>query len=143
MQRGGLLAQLGRFRGLPTISQILRRPCGRARPVPCFDYMTDEPIAFLRADRPQPARNGSGPNSWMASAKVAFDRRELKQILNIYGRMVIAGEWRDYAIDFLEEVAAFSIFRRTSEIPLYRIEKRPKLRNRQGQYAVIAASGHV
>ncbi len=72
-----------------------------------------------------------------------FERSELDRILNIYGRMVIAGEWRDYAIDFLEDAAVFSIFRRASEAPLYVIEKRPKLRNRQGQFAVIASSGHV
>ncbi|HEX3673546.1 MAG TPA: DUF2794 domain-containing protein [Rhizomicrobium sp.] len=72
-----------------------------------------------------------------------FDRRELNQILTIYGRMVAAGEWRDYAIDFLDDVALFSIFRRTSEMPLFRVEKRPKLRARQGQYAVIASPGHI
>jgi hypothetical protein len=57
--------------------------------------------------------------------------------------MVAAGEWRDYALDFLEEVAVFSIFRRTSEISLFRVEKRPKLRAKQGQYCVIAAGGLV
>ena len=72
-----------------------------------------------------------------------FERGELDRILNIYGRMVIAGEWRDYAIDFLEDAAVFSIFRRSSEMPLYKVEKRPRLKNRQGQYAVVAASGHV
>jgi hypothetical protein len=74
---------------------------------------------------------------------VRFDRAELKRILNVYGRMVIAGEWRDYAIDFLGDAAVFSIFRSTSEMALYRVEKRPHLRARQGQYAVIAASGHI
>jgi hypothetical protein len=74
---------------------------------------------------------------------VRFDRAELNRILSIYGRMVAAGEWRDYAIDFLEDRAVFSVFRRTSEMPLYRIEKNPRLRNRQGQYSVIAATGHV
>lgn len=74
---------------------------------------------------------------------IHFDRRELDRILTTYGRMVAAGEWRDYALDFLSEAAIFSIFRRTSEMALFRIEKRPKLRNRQGQYAVIAAGGLV
>ena len=74
---------------------------------------------------------------------VTFDRQELDQILNIYGRMVAAGEWRDYALSFGREVAVFAIYRRTSEVPLYRIEKRPKLRNRQGAYAVIAPTGLV
>ena len=72
-----------------------------------------------------------------------FDRQELNRILTIYGRMVAAGEWRDYALDFVEERAAFSIYRRTSEVPLYTVEKRPKLKTKQGQYAVIDASGHV
>jgi len=103
--------------------------------------MVEEPIAFLRAETgPQSARIVSFGGQHQ---QVRFDRTELGRILTIYGRMVAAGEWRDYAIDFLSEVAAFSIFRRTSEVPLFTIEKRPKLRNRQGQYAVIAASGHV
>ena len=72
-----------------------------------------------------------------------FDRRELMAILNVYGRKVAEGEWRDYAIGMGTEVATFAIFRRTSEMPLYRIEKRPKLRNRQGMFAVIAAGGQV
>ena len=73
----------------------------------------------------------------------SFDRTELNRILTVYGRMVSAGEWRDYALDFLEEVAVFSIFRRTSEMALFRVEKRPRLRGKQGQYAVIAAGGLV
>src|SRR5690349_5790440 len=101
--------------------------------------MAEEPIAFLRATAgPQPARS-VGSSGQGAAAQVGFDRRELHHILTIYGRMVAAGEWRDYAIDFLDDVAVFSIFRRTSEMPLFRVEKRPKLRTRQGQYAVIAA----
>ncbi|QKV19918.1 DUF2794 domain-containing protein [Oricola thermophila] len=74
---------------------------------------------------------------------VRFDRRELDQILRIYSLMVGAGEWRDYAIDHLKDRAVFSVFRRSSEIPLYRIEKNPKLARRQGAYSVIAASGMV
>jgi hypothetical protein len=57
--------------------------------------------------------------------------------------MVAAGEWRDYAIDWLKDVAIFSVYRRTSEVPLFRIEKRPKLRNRQGAYSVITATGVI
>ncbi|WP_081534714.1 DUF2794 domain-containing protein [Rhodovulum sp. P5] len=75
--------------------------------------------------------------------QVAFDRAELGVILTLYGRMVAAGEWRDYGISCLREVAVFSIFRRTAEHPLYRIEKRPKLRNRQGMYAVIGMDGQI
>lgn len=75
--------------------------------------------------------------------QVVFDRRELGAILGIYGRMVAAGEWRDYAMSFLREVAVFSVFRRTAETPLYRIEKTPRLRNRQGMYAVIGMDGQI
>ncbi|SFO93303.1 DUF2794 domain-containing protein [Tranquillimonas alkanivorans] len=78
-----------------------------------------------------------------ADERVAFDRGELGTILTLYGRMVAAGEWRDYAMSFLKDVAVFSIFRRTAEHPLYRIEKRPKLRNRQGMYAVIGMDGQI
>ena len=75
--------------------------------------------------------------------RVTFDRRELNRIFNLYGRMVAAGEWRDYAIDFLRDRAVFSVFRRSSEVPLYRIEKSPKLARRQGAYSVISATGLI
>lgn len=74
---------------------------------------------------------------------VAFHRTELSVILSLYGRMVAAGEWRDYGISSLKDVAVFSVFRRTAEHPLYRIEKRPKLRGRQGMYAVVGTDGQV
>jgi len=74
---------------------------------------------------------------------VFFERRELNQILNVYGRMVAQGEWRDYAIDSDKDQAAFCVFRRASEAPLYRIEKRPALARRQGQWAVIAPGNVV
>ncbi len=64
-------------------------------------------------------------------------------IMNVYGRMVAAGEWRDYGMSFLKDVAVFAIFKRTSENPIYRIEKRPKLRQKQGMYAVISIDGQV
>ena len=73
----------------------------------------------------------------------AFDRAELGVILSVYGRMVAAGEWRDYAMTFLAEVAVFSIFRRAAETPIYRIEKRPRLRNAQGMYAVLGMDGRI
>lgn len=76
-------------------------------------------------------------------APVFFNRRELDAILNVYGRMVANGEWRDYAIDGLKETAVFSVFRRASEMPLYRIEKQPKLARKQGAYSVISATGHI
>ncbi|MBC9247795.1 DUF2794 domain-containing protein [Paracoccus sp. 11-3] len=75
--------------------------------------------------------------------RVVFDRRELGLILSVYGRFVAAGEWRDYAMSFLKEVAVFSVFRRATEHPLYRIEKRPRLRASQGIYAVIGMDGRI
>lgn len=84
---------------------------------------------------------GSAPV--VAPAKVTFDRHELNRILGLYGRMVAAGEWRDYAIDFLRDRAVFSVFRRSSEMPLYRIEKNPKLARKQGAYSVISATGLI
>ncbi|ESY17942.1 MULTISPECIES: DUF2794 domain-containing protein [unclassified Mesorhizobium] len=74
---------------------------------------------------------------------VRFDRRELDEILRLYGRMVAANEWRDYAIDHLSDRAVFSVFRRASEVPLFQIVKDPKLARRQGAFAVIAAGGRI
>jgi hypothetical protein len=74
---------------------------------------------------------------------VFFDRRELDQILRLYGRMVAAGEWRDYAIDANGDAVVFSVFRRSAEAPLYRIEKRPALARRQGAWAVISQGGLI
>ncbi len=81
--------------------------------------------------------------SGQSAEQVAFHRTELSLILGVYGRMVAAGEWRDYGISCLREVAVFSVFKRTADNPLYRIEKRPSLRLRQGQYAVFGAEGQV
>jgi hypothetical protein len=75
--------------------------------------------------------------------QVGFDRSELARILDLYGRMVAAGHWKDYAIDLGREAAVFSVFRRTAERPEFRIEKRPALRNRQGMWALIAEHGAV
>ena len=83
------------------------------------------------------------PKTQALPVQVAFDRKELSVILGLYGRMVSAGEWRDYGMSFLKDVAVFSIFRRTAEHPIYRIEKRPKLRGRQGMYAVIGMDGQI
>ncbi len=74
---------------------------------------------------------------------VAFHRRELDAILRIYGRMVGEGEWRDYAIDHLREKAVFSVFKRSGEMPLYRIEKNPKLATKQGAYSVVNTDGRI
>jgi len=78
-----------------------------------------------------------------ASATVSFSRRELHRILDLYGRKVAAGEWRDYAIDFLKDRAVFSVFRRSSEMPIYRIEKNPRLGRRQGAYSVVSVTGLI
>jgi hypothetical protein len=75
--------------------------------------------------------------------RVTFNRLELNRILNLYGRMVADGEWRDYAIDFLKDRAVFSVFRRASEVPIYRIEKDPRLARKQGMYSVISATGLI
>lgn len=75
--------------------------------------------------------------------QVAFHRRELGVILGLYGRMVAAGEWRDYGISMLRDVAVFSVFRRAAEHPIYRIEKRPKLTLKQQQYSVIGMDGRI
>ncbi|MAD93916.1 MAG: hypothetical protein CML33_00275 [Rhodobacteraceae bacterium] len=74
---------------------------------------------------------------------IHFHRSELAPIISLYGQMVAAGEWRDYCISALYEVAVFSIFRRTAEHALYRIEKRPKLRDKQGMYCIIGMDGHI
>ncbi|CAN7500093.1 MULTISPECIES: DUF2794 domain-containing protein [Rhizobium/Agrobacterium group] len=74
---------------------------------------------------------------------VTFHRRELDAILRIYGRMVGEGEWRDYAIDHLKEKAVFSVFKRSGEMPLYRIEKNPKLASKQGAYCVVNTDGRI
>jgi hypothetical protein len=99
-------------------------------------------------DFAEPLRGSLAPSSghvlpFPTPRKVSFDRLELQTILNLYGRKVADGEWRDYAIDFLTDRAVFSIFRRTSEMPLYRIEKAPKLARKQGAYSVIVSSGLI
>ena len=75
--------------------------------------------------------------------QVVLDRKELNIIMSLYGRMVAAGEWRDYGLSFLPELAVFSVFRHAAENPLYRIEKRPKLRNKQGMYSVVGMDGQI
>ena len=86
---------------------------------------------------PPVAPGAQGPLS------VTFSRRELNRILDLYGRKVAAGEWRDYAIDFEKERAIFSVFRRACEMPIYRIEKNPRLGRRQGAYSVVSVTGLI
>jgi hypothetical protein len=96
-----------------------------------------------------PLRDTSaGPGGMQSSqtatqADIAFDRHEIRALMNLYGRKVAAGEWRDYAMDFLRDRAVFSVFRRSAEYPIYRIEKNPKLARRQGAYAVLGATGQI
>lgn len=100
-------------------------------------------IVPLRADtRPvaQPVTTAMLPSP---PAQVSFDRFELNALLSLYGRKVAEGEWRDYAMDFLKDRAVFSVFRRSTEYPLFRIEKNPKLARRQGTYSVITAAGQI
>lgn len=78
-----------------------------------------------------------------APARISFDRTELAAILTVYGSKVADGEWRDYAIDAGSEKAVFSVFRRSADTPLYRIEKNPRLARRQGAYAVVAQGGMI
>lgn len=84
-----------------------------------------------------------GNSNSQRTSVVSFHRRELDTILRLYGRMVADGEWRDYAIDLMKDRAVFSIFRRSSEMPLFRIEKDPKLARRQGAYSVVATGGTI
>ncbi len=104
-----------------------------------------EPIAL--SPRHAGAQLQSGPaqpaSGTLSSTSTFFNRRELDDILAVYGRKVAAGEWRDYALDMGRDKAVFSVFRRSSEYPLYRIEKNPKLARKQGAYSVIAAGGLV
>lgn len=86
---------------------------------------------------PFPGRGSQVPE------QVTFHRRELGSILSIYGQLVAAGEWRDYAIDMQRDVAIFSIFRRMGEVPAYRIEKRPKNASKQGAYSIHSSDGRV
>ncbi len=93
---------------------------------------------------PSDLKGGHAPGAAASGAPhVTFSRRELDRILGLYGRKVAAGEWRDYAIDFLKDKAVFSVFRRSSEMPIYRIEKNPRLARRQGAYSIISATGLI
>ena len=101
---------------------------------------SDSPTAHpgLRPVASQPV-----PPAAPVPATIAFDRHELREIFNLYGRMVASGEWRDYAMDFGKEKAVFSVYRRSNEHPLYRIEKRPALSRRQGAWAILGQGGHI
>ena len=110
--------------------------------VPASPFARDKPLAF-RDDCPNLPSMSDAAEPQSESGPVFFDRRELDRILRVYGRMVAAGEWRDYAMVGHRDVAEFAVFRRSGDAPLYRIEKRPALRLRQGQWAVIGEGGVV
>jgi Protein of unknown function (DUF2794) len=140
-----------RLNSTPLRATLLRRPPKHNTGHQEAHMSEQDPISFrprlVGGMAPGPGGAGSGaavagpaPSS---SQAVAFNRQELNQILNLYGRKVAAGEWRDYAIDFGRETAVFSVFRRASECPLYTIEKSPKLARKQGAYSVVAASGLI
>jgi hypothetical protein len=100
----------------------------------------DEPIAF----RLHPSAGfTSAAIGGRHDPMIHFNRKELEAILRVYGRRVAAGDWRDYALDFGRDKAVFSVFRHTSEVPLYRIEKSPRLARRQGAYSVVSATGLI
>jgi hypothetical protein len=102
-----------------------------------------EPIVPLRLRESGTAAAGRNVRLSFSQAPIAFDRRELTAILTLYGRKVAEGEWRDYAIDHGSDKAVFSIFHRTTETPLYRIEKDPKAGRRHGLYSVVARGGMI
>jgi uncharacterized protein DUF2794 len=103
-----------------------------------------EPIVWFRSRPSGAAPEASQARPAFAPARpVGFDRGELNLILNLYGSKVAEGEWRDYALDFGRDSATFSVFRRSSEMPVYRIVKDPKLARKQGLYAVIAQGGMI
>ncbi len=109
---------LGKFKAALDLRRVSRKS----------NYMTDQtPIPFTS----------------QSYEVVAFHRTELTPILSLYGRMVAAGEWRDYGMSALKDFAVFSVFKRTAENPIYRIEKRPKLRLKQGQYSVVGMDGQI
>jgi hypothetical protein len=131
-----------RSRTAPAASQLLRASWpGINQEARLSD---SEPIAFPRQ---RTSRAGPSPPPAPASREttpvIAFTRLELSAILAVYGRRVAAGDWRDYAIDMGRDVAVFSVFRRVSEVPIYRIEKNPRLARKQGAYAVITATGLI
>jgi Protein of unknown function (DUF2794) len=110
-----------------------------ADPIKLSAYQRRAPESQSQVPAPTPGQT-SGQSPYGVTA---FTRQELSAILAIYGRLQTEGEARDYALDFGRDTAVFSIFRRTSEVPLYRIEKTPKLARKQGAFSVITATGLI
>lgn len=101
-----------------------------------------EPIVFRPRSAGSPSPSNSANTSTLALG-TAFNRQELSAILDVYGRHVARGEWRDYALDIMRDKAVFSIFRRSCEVPIYRIEKSPKLARKQGAFSVVGVGGQI
>lgn len=99
-------------------------------------------LALVHSSSRTPAAVSGGPRRGVPEI-ISFDRGELATLLNLYGRKVSAGDWRDYAMDFLKDRALFSVYQRNSERPMFVIEKNPKLRNRQGQFMVTNQQGRI
>src|ERR1700710_1363012 len=123
-----------------------RAPCGAGRSAQSCRLDDRSRSMSSMSEEADPSENRAAARNAAELAlpgRITFNRFELHRILNLYGRMVADGEWRDYAIDFLCDRAVFSVFRRASEVPIYPIEKDPRLARKQGAYSVISASGLI
>ena len=126
------------FRGDVVVGLAPLVPAGKAASIQ--DKSSQVKLSQVKSGH---AYSSPGTLSPISASQVTFDRAELNRLFGLYGRKVAAGEWRDYAIDFLKDRAVFSVFRRASEMPLYRIEKNPRLARRQGTYSLISATGLI
>jgi hypothetical protein len=126
------------FRGDVVVGLAPLVPAGKAASIQ--DKSSQVKLSGVKSSQ---AYSNPGTASPISASQVTFDRAELNRLFGLYGRKVAAGEWRDYAIDFLKDRAVFSVFRRASEMPLYRIEKSPRLARRQGTYSLISATGLI
>jgi uncharacterized protein DUF2794 len=126
------------FRGDVVVGLAPLVPAGKAASIQ--DKLSQVKLSGVKSSQ---AYASPGTASPISASQVTFDRAELNRLFGLYGRKVAAGEWRDYAIDFLKDRAVFSVFRRASEMPLYRIEKNPRLARRQGTYSLISATGLI
>lgn len=102
-----------------------------------------DPIQFSPRSAGKPAAFSSAATGREVQPVTTFNRKELTEILTVYGRKVADGEWRDYALDTLRDRAVFSVFRRSAEYPIYRIEKIPRLARKQGAYSIVTATGMI
>jgi hypothetical protein len=126
------------FRGDVVAGPAPLVPAGKA--ISIQDKSSQLKLSGVKSGHAHASPGTAGP---ISASQVTFDRAELNRLFGLYGRKVAAGEWRDYAIDFLKDRAVFSVFRRASEMPLYRIEKNPRLARRQGTYSLISATGLI